>query len=228
MTKPKIRITDVIDAGDIYDLCTKVELSADNVATDEARERLCNDGFLMMQYSKHPEMVEIFKECVANDDFYVCVQYYGDVIGFLLGYDGEHIKNKRPELITPNRKIKWNEDVQDLTDFVLLDKIVVDPAFRRQGIATAIFRHYVENLKQGIRYVMTETFEQVFRDETPLNITNKASISFFEKNGFKKVGESEVYSDPDSFLGNEGRFKDGIYLATVDEILKFTGQPQSF
>ena len=227
MPKDQIRLADVLDANDIYKLCCKLELTED-------AEKMSKNGFLMTQYSAHPEMEDFFREITQTNPFYVCAQYEGNITGLLLGYTEEQWK-KETSNTANDGNVSWNYDIlkevfgidnpEEITSFALLEKIAVEPELKRRGIATGLLARYASDVKrEGVGLVMAEIVEHIYRGNTPLKITNQASIRFFESKGFEKIGESGIYQYSDSFLGDEGRFKDGIYLANADDILRLTGR----
>jgi predicted GNAT superfamily acetyltransferase len=67
---------------------------------------------------------------------------------------------------------------QHFDDFVYLDRIVVDPAFRRQGIARAIYDVMEDEAKPHGRMVC----------EVNSDPPNLGSLSFHESRGYREVG----------------------------------------
>lgn len=78
---------------------------------------------------------------------------------------------------------------QYLYDRIEIDYIIVDPEYRKCGIATSLL-NFMENLYKGIKNITLEVRE-----------SNKEAINFYKKNGFKKITKRKnYYKDEDAIL----------------------------
>lgn len=77
--------------------------------------------------------------------------------------------------------------VRVLYETVEIINIVVDPLYRRKGIATLLLK-YIMNIKV-IKEILLE-----------VNINNEVAIKTYEKNGFKVISERKNYYGSDTAL----------------------------
>lgn len=77
--------------------------------------------------------------------------------------------------------------VRVLYETVEIINIVVDPLYRRKGIATLLLK-YIMNIKE-IKEILLE-----------VNINNEVAIKTYEKNGFKVISERKNYYGSDTAL----------------------------
>lgn len=77
--------------------------------------------------------------------------------------------------------------VRVLYETVEIINIVVDPLYRRKGIATLLLK-YIMNIKE-IKEILLE-----------VNINNEVAIKTYEKNGFKAISERKNYYGCDTAL----------------------------
>ncbi len=68
-------------------------------------------------------------------------------------------------------------------DFVYLDRIAVDPAYRRLGIGTAFYAHVVERFTGVFPHLLCEV---------NVRPRNEASLLFHDSIGFREVGQQET------------------------------------
>lgn len=216
MSSTAIRLAMEKDAGILYKICCKLQLRPQN--------NIGELGFLMSDYASHPEMKGQIRDYISRDGLVALVaEAFGGIRGWLLGYSKDAWLKEGWSSGEGN--ILWTPDGERAIkeDFVLLEKVGVDPAYQGNGIATELYNYFIGLAqKEGINNVFSEAVEDVLEkrngDLHSLGIKNTCSIGFFEAMGATRVGNSiNPYHYEKSFLGESGYFLDGIYLAKIDK-----------
>jgi hypothetical protein len=68
-------------------------------------------------------------------------------------------------------------------DFVYLDRIAIDPAYRRLGIGRAFYSHVVDGFTGVFRHLLCEV---------NIRPRNEASLAFHHSIGFREVGQQDT------------------------------------
>jgi predicted GNAT superfamily acetyltransferase len=87
----------------------------------------------------------------------------------------------RPGLEYASENYRWF--CRNYRDFAYVDRVVVDPQFRRSGFASLLYRDFQRSLPAELA-VMT--------CEVNLEPPNPASLRFHERLGFRRVGSQET------------------------------------
>jgi predicted GNAT superfamily acetyltransferase len=72
---------------------------------------------------------------------------------------------------------------RNFDDFVYLDRIAIDPAYRRLGIGRAFYAHIVERFTGVFRHLLCEV---------NVRPRNDASLLFHHSIGFREVGQQDT------------------------------------
>ena len=100
------------------------------------------------------------------------IEIDGEVAAFILAF------RDRCEYWSDN--YKWFQD--NCSNFIYIDRIVIDESFRRQGLAQKLYEHVFEHAKsEGCDLVCAEI------DIEPEY--NHSSMNFHKKMGFKEIGK---------------------------------------
>jgi len=222
MSEGIVRKATLDDVEGIYDVCCAVELGASKN----------KKGFLLTQYSAHPEMKEGFQRNIVEGDVFVYDE--GGVRGFLVGYPLSYWKWERGDSLLSDTRYSWDDDalrslgvesVSGLESLVVRDKAAVHPDSSGKGVGPRMLAHYAQLLAdRGVDYQLSAVVEKVWSPDHSLGFINEASASYQRKIGASRVGETAgSYARDDTFLGPGARFKDGIYLVRTSDVLNAVG-----
>jgi|AP95_1055475.scaffolds.fasta_scaffold00212_2 hypothetical protein len=106
-------------------------------------------------------------------DYFRVIKIENNIIGFLIAL------TPRKNYHSPN--YKWFE--KHYTQFMYVDRILIDPAFQGQGLGRAFY----DDLKK-----FSKELTPILTCEVNLKPPNDGSILFHEKYGFEQVGTQET------------------------------------
>ncbi len=213
-----VRVGRVGDVDRLYEICCAVQLRPKS-----ERPNIEAEGFLMANYSADPSgLKEYIKKIIAEQGLTSLVaETDRDIIGWLLAYNKEAWLKNGGWSSGPDN-VKWFDiEAKGLTqdDYLVLEKIAVDPNYQYRGIGTLLFADFMSGANSKmVSNVFIEVVEEVLDGQTaedakPIGIENKASIGFFRAMGAERVAQSiNPYGYCDSYFGERGFFRDGIYL----------------
>lgn len=114
------------------------------------------------------EEKEFFEEYIDLPNFLIVENLDKQLAGFIMGIESsfEYTKSKN---------FLWFKERYN--DFVYIDRVVIDPKFRINGIASNLYDYLHKKNKKSLTC------------EVAISPRNEESIIFHEKLGFKKVGE---------------------------------------
>jgi len=211
----------VKDARDIYLIACRDQL-------ENKPQKMSSRGFLLGDYEHHPEYLPIIEEAIYENIFYVC-ESKRKILGFLWGYTAKQWIRERPGMTDfRGAEIHWDNrelakiginDILALENFGVVDKIAVDTSLNKKRVAFDLLKSFMKFLlEESCNYIMSEIVISIKKNGVLLPIHNYASEKFHKKIGFRKVGESGWYRYPKSVFGEEGLFRDAVYIASVKDM----------
>lgn len=214
-----VRRANTSDVDEIYDICCAVELG----------DSLNKKGFLLQNYSAHPELKEGLLENIMHDDVFV----YDDnkVQGFLIAYTLPRWKQKKGDSLTSDTRYLWDygalrrlgvDKVSSLESLAIRDRAAVHPSHSGNGVGSQIIEEYSRMLaKMGVKYQLSGVVEGVWLGDEKLDFVNDVSAAYQRRIGAHRVGTTDdFYHKEGTFLGPDALFKDGIYLARTADVLR--------
>lgn len=149
-------------------------------------------------FDRLPKVRELFHTLSAADDSQysyrnalVAEDEKGTTVGAILGYDGGELHRLRKAFLREAKRIMgWQYIEEEMideasSDEVYLDSLYVKPAYRNQGIATALF---------------LDAFQKMAVDGKPFGLLVEPSKTsarrLYERLGFKEAGVNYAFGAP--------------------------------
>ena len=109
----------------------------------------------------------------ANAAYFRVIRHHGGLAGFLIGLG--------PGLDYASENYRWFS--RNYRGFGYIDRVVVDPAARRLGIASRLYDDFASTLEREVPYLTCEV---------NIRPPNASSMRFHEKFGFVRVATQET------------------------------------
>jgi predicted GNAT superfamily acetyltransferase len=116
------------------------------------------------------EQVKWFAE---NVSFFRVARIDGQLAGFLIGL--------RPGLDYASENYRWFS--ANYRDFGYVDRVVVDPAYRRCGVASRLYDQFADSLRDDVDFMTCEV------NTRP---ANESSMRYHKLHGFMRVATQET------------------------------------
>lgn len=139
-------------------------------------------GFLMDNYESDPEgFKNKFKRDIKLSDFFYVAEYSDNrthvIVGFIFGLAKDNWLKRTPTWLE-DCSFRPNFNMDNLNDYVMLEKIAVLDKYNRQGVGSMLSKRFFKDLKRnGIH----DMFEEVIIAPAP----NIPSLMFKKKRNLK-------------------------------------------